>query len=80
MKVFEWLMCVALRVQDTDNLFFESFTALSWKPESRRLMVLKDVEVKAELQTQLPIVTASCLQTLKLNKKEVRLLRLFNFG
>ncbi|XP_015609061.1 BAI1-associated protein 3 isoform X2 [Cephus cinctus] len=35
-------------VQETDGSFFESFTALSWKQENRRLMVLQEVEARAE--------------------------------
>ncbi|XP_051165972.1 BAI1-associated protein 3 isoform X1 [Leptopilina boulardi] len=35
-------------VQETDGSFFESFTALSWKQENRRLIVLQEVEARAE--------------------------------
>lgn len=37
-------------VQETDGSFFESFTALSWKQENRRLIVLQDVELRAKEQ------------------------------
>ncbi|PSN57662.1 hypothetical protein C0J52_05382, partial [Blattella germanica] len=36
------------RVQETDGSFFESFTALSWKQENRRLMAMQEVEGRAE--------------------------------
>lgn len=32
------------RVQESDGSFFESFTALSWKQENRRLQVLREDE------------------------------------
>ncbi|XP_076385472.1 BAI1 associated protein 3 isoform X6 [Megachile rotundata] len=35
-------------VQETDGSFFESFTALSWKQENRRLVVLQEVEARAK--------------------------------
>ncbi|XP_076667027.1 BAI1 associated protein 3 isoform X1 [Andrena cerasifolii] len=35
-------------VQETDGSFFESFTALSWKQQNRRLVVLQEVEVRAK--------------------------------
>ncbi|XP_069688099.1 BAI1-associated protein 3 isoform X2 [Periplaneta americana] len=35
-------------VQETDGSFFESFTALSWKQENRRLMAMQEVEGRAE--------------------------------
>jgi BAI1-associated protein 3 len=38
----------ACRVQETDGSFFESFTALSWKRENRRLMAMKEVEGREE--------------------------------
>jgi len=36
------------RVQETDGSFFESFTALSWKQENRRLMAMQEIEGRAE--------------------------------
>ncbi|KOC60100.1 BAI1-associated protein 3 [Habropoda laboriosa] len=36
------------RIQDTDGSFFESFTALSWKQQNRRLVVLQEVEARAK--------------------------------
>ncbi|XP_016914584.1 BAI1-associated protein 3 isoform X1 [Apis cerana] len=35
-------------VQETDGSFFESFTALSWRQENRRLVVLQEVEARAK--------------------------------
>lgn len=35
-------------VQETDGSFFESFTALSWKRESRRLSAVRAAEARAE--------------------------------
>lgn len=35
-------------VQDTDGSYFESFTALSWRQENRRLAALRLVEARAE--------------------------------
>jgi len=35
-------------VQETDGSFFESFTALSWKQENRRLMAMQDIEGREE--------------------------------
>ncbi|XP_034175454.1 BAI1 associated protein 3 isoform X2 [Osmia lignaria lignaria] len=35
-------------VQETDGSFFESFTALSWKQQNRRLVVLQEVEARAK--------------------------------
>jgi hypothetical protein len=39
---------ISCRVQETDGSFFESFTALSWKQENRRLMAMQEVEGRAE--------------------------------
>lgn len=36
------------RVQDTDGSYFESFTALSWRQENRRLAALRLAEARAE--------------------------------
>ncbi|XP_017887694.1 BAI1-associated protein 3 isoform X2 [Ceratina calcarata] len=35
-------------VQETDGSFFESFTALSWKQQNRRLVVMQEVEARAK--------------------------------
>ncbi|KAI4497086.1 hypothetical protein M0802_007832 [Mischocyttarus mexicanus] len=35
-------------VQETDGSFFESFTALSWKQENRRMVALQEVEARAK--------------------------------
>ncbi|KAJ9585640.1 hypothetical protein L9F63_002560, partial [Diploptera punctata] len=35
-------------VQETDGSFFESYTALSWKQENRRLMAMQEMEGRAE--------------------------------
>lgn len=36
------------RVQETDGSYFESFTALSWRQENRRLAALRLAEGRAE--------------------------------
>lgn len=52
MEVWEaltWnMLCRFLRVQETDGSYFESFTALSWKQENRRLGALRAGEARAE--------------------------------
>ncbi|XP_078053508.1 BAI1 associated protein 3 isoform X5 [Augochlora pura] len=35
-------------VQETDGSFFESFTALSWKQQNRRLVVLQELEARSK--------------------------------
>ncbi|KAK6630946.1 hypothetical protein RUM44_003118 [Polyplax serrata] len=42
------------RVQETDGSFFESFTALTWKQENRRLLIHQDIEVKNDEPTGPP--------------------------
>lgn len=39
---FPPFFCSARRVQETDGSFFESYTALSWKQENRRLLVSRE--------------------------------------
>uniref|UniRef100_A0A182R467 Uncharacterized protein n=1 Tax=Anopheles funestus TaxID=62324 RepID=A0A182R467_ANOFN len=36
-------------VQENDGSYFESFTALSWKSENRRLSAVRAVETRAEI-------------------------------
>jgi hypothetical protein len=36
------------RVQESDGSFFESFTALSWKRENRRMSSIRAAETRAE--------------------------------
>jgi BAI1-associated protein 3 len=38
----------ACRVHETDGSFFESFTALSWKRENKRLVAMKEVAGRTE--------------------------------
>ncbi|XP_046745944.1 BAI1-associated protein 3 isoform X1 [Diprion similis] len=59
-------------VQETDGSFFESFTALSWKQENRRLMVLQEVEGRAEVPpppSREQVLNSA--QNYRLNKKEM---------
>ena len=42
------MLCRFPRVQETDGSYFESFTALSWKQENRRLGALRTGEARAE--------------------------------
>ncbi|XP_020709879.1 BAI1-associated protein 3 isoform X2 [Athalia rosae] len=59
-------------VQETDGSFFESFTALSWKQENRRLMVLPEVEGRAEVSpTPQRDQSLNNAQNYRLNKKEM---------
>lgn len=37
------------RVQETDGSFFESYTALSWKQENRRLLVARELQERPGL-------------------------------
>lgn len=39
---------IITRVQETDGSYFESFTALSWRQENRRLAALRLAEARAE--------------------------------
>ncbi|XP_028039029.1 BAI1-associated protein 3 [Bombyx mandarina] len=41
-------------VQDTDGSYFESFTALSWRQENRRLAALRLAEARAERPPPMP--------------------------
>ena len=56
-------------MQETDGSFFESFTALSWKQENRRLMAMQEVEARAEEPP--PIRRDGNTQKYRLSKKEV---------
>ena len=60
-------------VQETDGSFFESFTALSWKQENRRLMVLREVEARAE-EAPPPFrdFNLTSIQNYRINQKEVK--------
>uniref|UniRef100_A0A182MS28 Uncharacterized protein n=1 Tax=Anopheles culicifacies TaxID=139723 RepID=A0A182MS28_9DIPT len=40
---------VVVSVQENDGSYFESFTALSWKSENRRLSAVRAVETRAEI-------------------------------
>ncbi|XP_043585463.1 BAI1-associated protein 3 isoform X1 [Bombus pyrosoma] len=57
-------------VQETDGSFFESFTALSWRQENRRLMVLQEVEARAK-EPPPPSRDTSLTQTYRFTKKEL---------
>lgn len=46
------------RVQESDASFFESFTALSWKRENRRMSAVRAAETRAE---QMPIAEKETL-------------------
>jgi BAI1-associated protein 3 len=58
-------------VHETDGSFFESFTALSWKQENRRLMAMQEVEGRAEdvppNELSLGLKSVEC----RIHKKEV---------
>ncbi|XP_043289714.1 BAI1-associated protein 3 isoform X2 [Venturia canescens] len=56
-------------VQETDGSFFESFTALSWKQENRRLMALQEMEARAEESP--PTQREFSTQKYRLSKKEL---------
>lgn len=43
--IFYFVTC---RVQESDGSFFESFTALSWKRENRRMSSIRAAETRAE--------------------------------
>jgi len=60
-------------VQETDGSFFESFTALSWKQENRRLVVLQEVEVRAKEPPPPSRDSSLTSQPYRLSKKEVLL-------
>lgn len=42
------LFNVCFRVQESDGSYFESFTALSWKRENRRMSAVRSAETRAE--------------------------------
>lgn len=43
------LFCVVYSVQESDGSYFESFTALSWKRENRRMSAIRSAEARAEI-------------------------------
>jgi hypothetical protein len=47
-SLFSFHLCSPLRVQESDGSFFESFTALSWKRENRRMSSIRAAETRAE--------------------------------
>ncbi|KAK9310328.1 hypothetical protein QLX08_000330 [Tetragonisca angustula] len=57
-------------VQETDGSFFESFTALSWRQENRRLVVLQEVEARAK-EPPLPSRDTNLTQSYRFTKKEL---------
>ncbi|XP_043506387.1 BAI1-associated protein 3 isoform X1 [Frieseomelitta varia] len=57
-------------VQETDGSFFESFTALSWRQENRRLVVLQEVEARAK-EPPPPSRDTSLTQSYRFTKKEL---------
>lgn len=59
-------------VQETDGSFFESFTALSWKQENRRLVVLQEVEARAKEPPPPSRDSSLTSQPYRLSKKEVK--------
>ena len=61
------------RVQETDGSFFESFTALSWKQENRRLMALQEVEGRAEDPPPSELSVGIKPAETRIHKKEVSL-------
>ncbi|XP_025268949.1 BAI1-associated protein 3 isoform X1 [Camponotus floridanus] len=58
-------------VQETDGSFFESFTALSWKQENRRLVVLQEVEARAKEPPPPSRDSISTSHPYRLSKKEI---------
>lgn len=52
-KATNYYFFLIFRVQETDGSYFESFTALSWKQENRRLGALRAGEARAELPPSL---------------------------
>jgi hypothetical protein len=63
---------LSCRVQETDGSFFESFTALSWKQENRRLMAMQEVEGRAEDPPPSPQSVGIKAVECRIHKKEVR--------
>jgi hypothetical protein len=59
------------RVQETDGSFFESFTALSWKQENRRLMAMQEVEGRAEDPPPSELSVGIKFLESRIHKKEV---------
>jgi hypothetical protein len=43
-----FIFSVRYRVQESDGSYFESFTALSWKRENRRMSAIRAAEANAE--------------------------------
>lgn len=43
-----YFIIISRRVQESDGSFFESFTALSWKRENRRMSSIRAAETRAE--------------------------------
>lgn len=62
---------LSCRVQETDGSFFESFTALSWKQENRRLMAMQEVEGRAEDPPPSELSVGIKLVECRIHKKEV---------
>ncbi|KAL2736409.1 BAI1-associated protein 3 isoform X1 [Vespula maculifrons] len=59
-------------VQETDGSFFESFTALSWKQENRRLVALQEVEARAkDPPPSSAEANINSFQSRRLNKEEI---------
>ena len=46
---FCFLFLKSIRVQESDGSFFESYTALCWKQENRRLQVLREDDISNHL-------------------------------
>ena len=62
---------LSCRVQETDGSFFESFTALSWKQENRRLMAMQEVEGRAEDSPPSELSVGIKIVENRIHKKEV---------
>ncbi|CAK9803609.1 BAI1-associated protein 3 [Anthophora plagiata] len=58
-------------IQDTDGSFFESFTALSWKQQNRRLVVLQEVEARAKEPPPPSRDTSLTTSSYRFTKKEL---------
>ncbi|XP_043486497.1 BAI1-associated protein 3 isoform X1 [Polistes fuscatus] len=59
-------------VQETDGSFFESFTALSWKQENRRLVALQEVEARAkDAPPSSGDVNINSYHSRRINKEEI---------
>lgn len=71
--VFSFYCC---RVHETDSSFFESFTALAWKQENRRLIALQEMEERTtalgdDLPSEYGMINLPHLTEIRLHKKEV---------